>query len=174
MKKRENATIWESKSNACYEYQCYNDSGPIYWKQCNSTDKTKNVCENDQCVDNKEMIVYVEIDVEGIDLTNLNMTEIQSTISNLTNIETDKLRIRVDINDNDKVVHIIVIVDDKSTADIIKDKISTAIKEGNPKIRQFKRVEVKVKELEVSSGMMYEGWMSLIMVVLISFLVQIH
>ena len=120
------------------------------------------------------MIVYVEIDVDGIDLTNLNMTEIQSTISNLTNIETDKLRIRVDINDNDKVVHIIVIVDDKSTADIIKDKISTAIKEGNPKIRQFKRVEVKVKELEVSSGMMYEGWMSLIMVVLISFLVQIH
>ena len=58
-----------------------------------------------------------------IDVTNLNMTEIQSTISDLTNIEPDKLRIRVDINDKDEVIHIIVIVDDMTRAKLIKDAI---------------------------------------------------
>ena len=47
MEKRENATLWESKTTGCYEFQCHNESGPMYWKQCN---KTNEVCENDQCV----------------------------------------------------------------------------------------------------------------------------
>ena len=74
----------------------------------------------------KEEIQIVEIEVNGIDLTNLNMTEIRSTISNLTSIELDKLRIRVDVNEEDEVVHIIIIVDDddKTTADLISDKIN--------------------------------------------------
>ena len=45
MDKRDNSTEWESKSNACYEYQCHNDSGAIYWKECNNTDNTERVCE---------------------------------------------------------------------------------------------------------------------------------
>ena len=57
-------------------------------------------------------------------MTNLNMTEIQSTISDLTNIEADKLRIRVDMNEQDEVVAIIIIVDDETTAEIIKDKVN--------------------------------------------------
>ena len=66
----------------------------------------------------------VEIDVEGIDITNLNMTEIQNVISNLTDIETDKLRIRVDMNEEDEVVHILVIVDDETTADTVNKSIN--------------------------------------------------
>jgi len=126
MVQRENASSWESQSNACYEYKCYNDTGGIYWKQCNSTDKTERVCENDQCIvrEPEKEKYYVEIEVEGINVTNLNMTEIQSTISNLTNIEEDKLRIRVDLNDKDEVTAIIVFVDDETTADIISDKIN--------------------------------------------------
>ena len=52
------------------------------------------------------------------------MSEIQSTISNLTNIEMDKIRIRVELNDNDEVIHIIVIVDDETTAEIISSKVN--------------------------------------------------
>ncbi len=52
------------------------------------------------------------------------MTEIQNSISNLTSIEADKLRIRVDINENDEVVAIIVVVTDKAKAYIISDKIN--------------------------------------------------
>ena len=86
--KRDNATIWESKTTGCYEFQCHNNSGPIYWKQCSEADE---VCENDQCVANDEVTLYVEIEVEGIDVTDFKMTEIQNTISDLTGIEADEL-----------------------------------------------------------------------------------
>ena len=125
--KRENATIWEDKSNGCYEFKCHNESGPIYWKQCNSTDKIERVCENNQCINKEEMMFFVEIDVEGIHLSNLNMTEIQHTISNLTDIEADKLRIRVDINEQDEVNVILIIVDDRYSA----EKITKLINDNN-------------------------------------------
>ena len=169
--KRENATVWETQSNGCCEYQCHNDSESTYWKKCSSTEKTQRLYENEQCTDNEEMMFYVEIEVEGIDLTNLNVTEIQSTINNLTNIEADKLRIRVDINEQDEVVAVIVIVDDKTTAENIKNTINTAINEHNPKVRLFKRAEVKMKELEISSGMMSK---SLIIMAMMTIIIQVY
>ena len=91
MEKREN------KSTGCYGFQCHNESGQIYWKQCN---KTNEVCENDQCVIMKEEVTYsVENEVEGINATDLNMTVIQIAISNLTDIDEDIIRIRVDIDE---------------------------------------------------------------------------
>jgi len=119
--KRENASIWESKSNACYEYQCYNGSA-IYWKQCNNTEEAKQVCENDQCVEiksEKEEVFTILIEVEGIDVTDYNMTEIRNAISDLTNIEADRLRIRVNMTENDEVLYIIIIPDNKTAAEII-------------------------------------------------------
>ena len=165
--------IWKSKSNGCCEYQCHNDSEPIYWKKCGNTEKTQRLYENEQCIDNEETMIYVDIEVEGIDLSNLNMSEIRSIISNLTNIEATKLRIRVDLNENDEVITIIVIVDDKTTAENIKNKINTAINEDNPKVRQFKRAEVKVKELDISGGMMNNNLIIMIMITFITVLVQV-
>ena len=81
------------------------------------------------------MMLYVEINVSGIDVTNLNMTEIQITISDLTSIEADKLRIRADINDKDEVVQIFVIVNDKTTADVISDKINELNCDGNSHLK---------------------------------------
>jgi hypothetical protein len=158
--KREDATKWENRNNECYEYQCHNESGLIYWKQCNDTDKIERVCENDQCIEidpkKEEEEFIVEIEVKEIDLTNLNMTEIRTTISDLTSIDINKLRIRVDLNENDEVVHILVIVDDKRTADNIKDKVNVAINEEHPNsiVRHFKGV--RVKELQLSSGIIIE------------------
>ena len=127
MTKRENATIWESKTTGCYEFQCHNDSGPIYWKQCNKTDE---ICENDHCIVTKEEVTYsVEIEVDGINVTDLNMTEIQTTISDLTGIDEGKIRIRVDINDNNDVIRVIVVADDEETAEIISKSINIVIDE---------------------------------------------
>ena len=87
MEKRENATLWESKTTGCYEFQCHNESGPMYWKQCN---KTNEVCENDQCVVIKKEVTYsVEIEVDGINVTELNITEVQNIICNLTGIDSN-------------------------------------------------------------------------------------
>ena len=110
----------------------------------------------------KEDVIYsVEIEVDGIDVTNLNMTEIQITISNLTSIESDKFRIRVDINDNNEIIRIIVIVDDEETAKIISESINVAIEEHSEEgiVRHFKssRVNVKENKLSLSCGIMKEG-----------------
>ena len=127
MEKRENATIWESKSNGCYEFQCHNDSGPIFLKQCNNANE---VCENDQCVVKEEVPYYVEIEMEGISVNDLNINEIQTTLSDLTGIEMDKLRIRFDTNEKNEIISIIVIVDDEKTAEIISKSVNTIIDEG--------------------------------------------
>ena len=122
MEKREKATIWESKSTGCYEFQCDFNHGPIYWKQCNKTDE---VCEDDECVVVSENVThYVEIEIDGINMTDLNMTEIQTTISDLTGIETDDIIIHVDTNENNEVIRIIVLVDDEDSAIIVSDKIN--------------------------------------------------
>ena len=76
------------------------------------------------------MTYSVEIEVDEINVTNLNMTEIQDTISELTGIETDKIRIRFDTNDNNEIVRIIVIVDDEETAEKISTSINTVVDEG--------------------------------------------
>ena len=124
MEKRENATIWEDKSTGCYEFQCDVDFGLIYLKQCNKTDE---VCENDQCAKNEEVTYYVEIEVDGIDVTDYKMNEIRKTISDLTGIEAEKLKIQFDTSDNDEVIPIIIVVDDKETAEIISKSLNTVI-----------------------------------------------
>ena len=127
MEKRDNAMIWENKTTGCYKFQCDFDNGPVYWNQCNETDK---VCENDQCVVKEEIPLYVEIEVDGIDVTDFSMTEIRTTISDLTSVEDDKLRIRVETNENNEIRRVVVIVDDKETAEIISTKINSVIDEG--------------------------------------------
>ena len=96
-------------------------------KQCN---KSNELCGDDQCITKEELPLYVEIEVEGINVTDLNMTEVKTTISDLTEIEEDKLRIQFDINDNDEIIRIIVIVDDEETAEKISISINTVIDEG--------------------------------------------
>jgi len=130
MKKRANATAWESKSTGCYEFQCNNESGPVYWKQCNKSDE---VCENDQCVvvKKEEKIYYVIIEIiDGVDITDLNMTEIRSTISDLTGAEADKIRIRVNTNKKDEITEVIVIVDDEKAAVKTRDTVNLCKNSG--------------------------------------------
>jgi len=92
------------------------------------TDKIKQICENYQCknIESKpdELIYVIEIEVSGIDLTDLNVTQIQCTISDMTGIDLDKLRIGVDTNDKDEIVSILVIVNDKTKAEDIRNSIN--------------------------------------------------
>jgi len=124
MKKRDNATVWESKSTECLRFECDNENGPVYWNQCNESDE---VCENDVCVAKNEgeesPSVIIEL-IDELDLTDMNMTEIRDTIVHLTEIETDEIRIRVNTNENNKITQIIVIVEDERTANKIRDAVN--------------------------------------------------
>ena len=162
--KRDNATAWENKTTGCYEFQCHNESGPVYWKQCN---KTKEVCENDQCViSNKEVVYSVIIEtVEGVDVTEFSTTEVFSTISILTGIEADRIKIRVETNDRNGVTHIIIVVDDTTTAEVISNSFNTAIEERSEEgiIRLCRSAHVEVNERCISCGMKKEEGMIIVM-----------
>ena len=74
------------------------------------------MCENDKCVvidSNYDEGFIVEIQVEDMNMSNMNISEIQTAISNLTKIDPDKIKIRADIDDDGQVVRILVIVEDE-------------------------------------------------------------
>ena len=107
------------------------------------------------------------------------MTEIQTTISDLTGIEEDKFRIQVEINDNNEVIRIIVIVNDEKTAEKINNKINVAIDDHNEEgiVRHFKSARVVVKEnkLSVSSGIMKEERIFVMFtIVFVAFIIHNH
>ena len=177
MEKRENATFWERKTTECYEFQCNNESGPVYWKQCN---KSGEVCENDVCVvkkEEKKYSVIIEV-INGIHLTDFKMTEIRSVISNLTNIDADKINIRINTNEKDEIIEIIVIVNDETTAEHIKDNINDAIKEHNKegilRYVESARVVVNEKVLSISSGIMKTEDKTVVLIAIAFMLLLIH
>jgi len=168
MQKRENASTWEQKSTPCYEFLCSRKDGPIFWKECNSSD-TKHVCETDQCIDvssEKEVMYAVQIDVEGMGVPDMNMTEIREIVSDISNVEALELKIRANINDKSNVVDIIVIVENESVAKIVKNAINRAIKEhgGDEVIKYFVSAQVVKIEPELSSGIMNKG--NIIMIIM--------
>ena len=142
--------------NGCYENQCHNESGPVYWNQCNETSE---VCENDQCVVWQKVVYSVVIELEeGIDVSELSMSEIRSATSVLAHVEENKVRIRVEVNEKNEIIRIIVTLSDKTTAENIKNIISVEIKEHNQEgfIKHFQgvKVETKEKDILVSRGIM--------------------
>ena len=76
----------------------------------------------------------VDHNQNGIDVSDLNMTEIQTTIRDLTGTEADKLWIWVETNDNNIIIRIRVIEDDEETANknskSINEKIDEQDQEG--------------------------------------------
>lgn len=113
-------------SCSSFELRCDNETGPIYI-ECNDTGQ---FCENDACATKKEEETHsVIIEIDEIKLIDLNMTDIQKTLSDLTDIEADKIRIRVVPNRDNAITHIIVTVDDETTAEYIKVSINDAIKQ---------------------------------------------
>ena len=174
MNKRENATIWESKISECYDFQCNNDTGPVYLRKCNIIEQ---VCNNGTCYyvepnsDNEGFVV--EIEVEGIDAIDLNITEIRNEISTLANIEADSFRIRVYVDENDQVSSILIIVNDEPTAKNIQQEIDELSPEERQGIlRHFKsaRVVVSEREIQLSRGKVVEGMSFIIMIAFIALL----
>ena len=107
----------------------------------------------------KEEVLYtVVIEVEEMNVSSFDMREIQNIISDLTNIEAERIRIRFDTNDKNEITHIIVIVDDKTTAERVRNMINMAIDEDNHEelFRHFKSARVEVNELPMSRGCIIE------------------
>ena len=115
--KKTNASLWESQSNGCVEYQCDNKAGFISRSKCNSSnDET---CVNDKCVaensmDDKEWAVVIELNMTGDE--KIAPEEISAELSELSGVNSSEFSIGIEYDSKGKPVRVIVYVTDKETA----------------------------------------------------------
>ena len=137
VRRMSNASEWEDRSTGCVEFVCDNESGAFYWwSKCNSTqgDGVTRMCENNECVEVESDGVdgyVVEIVVEGMNASNLNMTEVEEALDGLADIASDKMTIRAVIDDDGNVVRIYVILDDEDSAVILSEAVNRASEQCN-------------------------------------------
>ena len=152
------ATIWEDKGNDCFE--CKAEDQSVYLTECNDIDETGFI---------------VELVVKGMDVADLNLSELQYIITKLASIDEDKLKIHVVINEKSGVVRIEVIVNDETTAEILYKAIKDLPPEEkrNSFLEHVVNARVKVEELELSSGVVIEASVSM-MYLMILLITVIH
>jgi len=123
VKKRNNATEWESRTKGCVDYTCDNNTGGIVKSLCNDGNE---ICVNDKCVEKASITDnwIVEIDVYETSIEELNTTQIISDISDLAEVNADVMKIGIEFNEKGYIVRILVYVGDEMTA----NKIATAIR----------------------------------------------
>jgi len=118
VQRRANATQWV---DGCFTYQCSNQNDAIRWSECNSTNETKWTCVSGECVNEDALDDEwrIEVEIEDLNVTEFNETETLHIISKVSRIDLSKIDIASQIDDNGRVTKIIVIVNDKQTANEI-------------------------------------------------------
>jgi len=123
VKKRANATIWEKKTNNCFEYQCLNATGGFAWSKCNSTDETHRMCVDNSCVEESEALntekwaveILVDIRPNDFDIDNVTMM-----LSNATGILQAQMSIGTEsVQNTGFVVRVVVFVDTQESANTV-------------------------------------------------------
>jgi len=124
VKKRKNATEWEKLSDDCIRYECNNDTGSVAWNMiCNNSDELTQMCIDGKCINNKTLIeeavsIVFEL-VDGVLADDINATETKVRIVTEFGIEPDRVKIGWEVNDEGKVVRIVIFVDNVETAENI-------------------------------------------------------
>jgi len=126
VKKRANASLWEKKSNNCFEYECLNTSGKFAWSKCNSTGDIRRMCIDNECVTEEGESFNrdkwgVEIDV-NITPNELDLDELSELLSNATGKHGVKIGTE-SVSTTGNVVRIVVFVDDPDVANTIAKTI---------------------------------------------------
>jgi len=130
---RKNATMFEGRTDGCVECHCYNDTGPVSWSLCNSTDKVNKVCVDGFCNESRiyeenTWIVEIKVD-DDVKPEELDTAEMSSNITSLTGLSEDEFTIGFEIDGNGHVVRIILYVKDEKNANMIADAVDD-IKKG--------------------------------------------
>ena len=130
VQKSAEAIAWEESGNECYDFECLNDTGIVISKErC----KDQMICLDDKCINageiEKEWTVVIDIDSSNSNPANL--TEVKEQVSAMTNVSLNDFEVSVEYNTESRVVRIIVYVDDKTVAILVKDAIDNLDK-GEP------------------------------------------
>jgi len=130
LKKRGNATSWESQTTGCRTYSCDNASGEVWRDTCDDGNGVKMVCESDTCkwdgqLDDGSSAVIIE--VEAFNGTGNITSEIMTVISIVCGINAEQIRIGVELDNRGQVSGITVIVNDEGTAHTIADAVNGCV-----------------------------------------------
>ena len=126
--KRKSTVDWEMESNGCAEYDCTNDGGLVYGICNKSGYSSSRLCANDECVEkdtmkDKGMRVVIELE-DGVNITEMNSTEILNMLAVETGIDKNELSIGYEVNQEGYVVRVIVYVRDESNAQLIVEAVN--------------------------------------------------
>jgi len=157
-RKRKNATLYESQTNGCIEYYCDNENGEMTRDLCNDTNGVTQTCVNNNiCVvsDKPAISVDIELNPKTVRITEFNATDILLYLSKKYGGKTDLMKIGFDTDDEGYVVRIVVIVDDKETA----ESIAAGIDEDDcyGVLCKKKKVTVHVTLDDISSSWSFEA-----------------
>jgi len=117
-----NAIEWEKQTNGCLRYECSDDGEFKIQGRCGPDQ----ICMNDECID-ESTEWGIELDIEPINSNELNVTEIISIISQISNIESNKMTVSTKIDNHGKVYKIIVHVSDENTSLSIIETVNDCI-----------------------------------------------
>lgn len=123
VKKRANATLWDKKTNNCFEYQCFNATGGKAWSKCNSTNDEHWMCADNSCVREEEAIKKDKYAVEmsyNIAPSEYDVEELTLVLVNITGLQDDELSIASEATESTgNVIRVVVFVDDEESANDI-------------------------------------------------------
>ena len=120
-KKRINATEWENSDLGCQQRICLNESGPVSWTTCNSSNSVSRMCLRDQCVDDWTNNIhegYVVIEFDRVKFHQLNKTALAQNLTSLANVYINSSRIGVETDGFANVKHVIVSADSRSSRQV--------------------------------------------------------
>jgi len=147
--KKRSVIEWESRSTGCEWYGCSNDTGNINFNTCNSTETVARMCVKDEC---KEWLWSVVLDINGFNLTDLDISEIEDEIARITNTSTKKFTYYLIYDENGNLVSIVIFVEDKETADIMAAAINEHLEECKPEDKTAEPYSMNVIQTRRGEG----------------------
>jgi len=158
----------------CYEYNCDNES--MISSKCDKGDNIKRVCMNDNCVEldtlNSEGWM-VEVVLDGVDVTELNVNDIVALLSQLSGIDASKIKVGTEL-DNGNTVLVVAVTDEKA-ANELRDVVNPCIESKGTNcsgvlqyVKALSVVPQKTYNSEASHVHLMGTWMMLLVVVLMA------
>ena len=121
LKKRANATEWESRSSGCVAYECVNESGGESKSKCGSS----KVCVNDECVEMSSMSNDNDwlVIVEFHDGTYSGMKMIVDELSQLLGVDPSEVTLATELDEDGNVKRAYIVTEDEATAKLIAENM---------------------------------------------------
>jgi len=122
------AKKWKAKSNACADFICHEDLGPLQWSMCNkSSDGQSYMCINDGCLPVDQPMI-IEITMEGIQAGDFDISSMKQEVAACSGYEISEAG--YELGDNAYIVRVIIVIEDETVGQTIVEAINNELEKG--------------------------------------------